>query len=101
MSLNQSLIKAIKSQQFKIRYSGPLRISTFSIHLLHHHSISTIDTVSTHCPTFRHGLSVWAPTIVNPFPGLYLPPTANAIRQDWFLARKNCLEEKNVISTKT
>lgn len=46
MSLNQSLIKAIKSQQFKIRYSGPLRISTFSIHLPHHHSISTIDSVS-------------------------------------------------------
>lgn len=24
------------------------------------------------------GLSVWAATIENPFPGLYLPPTANA-----------------------
>ena len=27
--------------------------------------------------TLRQGLSVCAPTIVNPLPGVYLPPTAN------------------------
>ena len=38
--------------------------------------------------TFKHGLSVCAPTILNPLPGLYCPPTANAMTVDWFFVTK-------------
>lgn len=31
-------------------------------------------------PTLRQGLSVWAPTRLNPFPGWNWPPTAKAMR---------------------
>ena len=38
--------------------------------------------------TFRQGLSVCAPMMENPPPGLYCPPTANAIRVDWLRVTK-------------
>ena len=40
--------------------------------------------------TLRQGLSVCAPTIVNPLPGVYLPPTANTmIVEKLLLQRRN------------
>ena len=39
--------------------------------------------------TFRQGLSVCAPIMENPPPGLYCPPTANAIRVDWLRVTKH------------
>lgn len=40
-------------------------------------------------PTFKHGLSVCAPMILNPFPGLNFPPTAKAIMVEWFRVKKH------------
>lgn len=39
----------------------------------------TVNRKTCNPPTFKHGLSVCAPTILNPFPGLNFPPTAKAI----------------------
>ena len=39
--------------------------------------------------TFKQGLSVCAPTILNPFPGLNFPPTAKAIIVEWFRVKKH------------
>ena len=47
-----------------------------------------------HTHTLRQGLSVWAPTIVNPLPGVYLPPTANAMIVEKLLVKKYCGREK-------
>ena len=43
--------------------------------------------------TLRHGLSVCAPTILKPLPGVYFPPTAKAMIVDWFLVTKYCSEQ--------
>ena len=39
--------------------------------------------------TRRHGESVWAPIIVKPLLGFHLPPTPNAVMQDWLRVTKN------------
>lgn len=39
----------------------------------------TVNRKTCNPPTFKHGLSVCAPMILNPFPGLNFPPTAKAI----------------------
>ena len=40
------------------------------------------------CLTLRQGLSVCAPTMENPLPGLYFPPTAKAITVEKLLTTK-------------
>ena len=42
------------------------------------------------CLTLRQGLSVCAPTMENPLPGLYFPPTAKAITVEKLLITKYC-----------
>ena len=50
----------------------------------------TIKLLLTYTCTLRQGLSVCAPTIVNPLPGVYLPPTANAMIVEKLLVKKYC-----------
>ena len=45
--------------------------------------------------TLRHGLSVCAPIILKPLPGVYFPPTANAMIVDWFLVTKYWIYREN------
>ena len=40
--------------------------------------------------TLRQGLSVCAPTMENPLPGLNFPPTANAMTVEKLLTTKYC-----------
>lgn len=44
------------------------------------------EEISSH--TFKQGLSVWAPTMVKPLPGLNLAPTAKAMMVEKLLMTK-------------
>ena len=61
--------------------------------LTHTHTHEHTHTL-THTHTLRQGLSVCAPTIVNPLPGVYLPPTANAMIVEKLLVKKYCATEE-------